>query len=120
LTWLGFKYNGKKRGVKASFFIWCKKTTTLLFMVATIGVDSQALINIFLYKKGTLQLRLCVPGILPEAVPIFLYYRDTTNSNQGNYALTAILHGIIILAFALAAKAINKDSKLVKDSDRLC
>jgi ABC-type Fe3+-siderophore transport system permease subunit len=93
--------------------------SSLLLMVATIAVGALAFINIFLYKKRTLQFRLCLLGILLEGVLIFLYYRETSAFIQGNYALTAIFHGIIMLAFVLAARSINKDDKMVKDSDRL-
>ncbi len=94
-------------------------TGTLLLMITTIAVGGLALFNIFLFKKRTLQLRLCVLGILLEAVLIFLYYREVKTFTQGTYSLTAILHSIIVLAFVLAARSINKDEKLVKDSDRL-
>ena len=94
-------------------------TSTTLLMITTIAVGGLALVTIFLYKKRTLQLRLCVLGILLEAVLIFLYYRETTNFVQGTYSLTAILHSIIVLAFVLAAREINNDSKLLKESDRL-
>ena len=94
-------------------------TGTLLLMITTIAVGGLALFNIFLFKKRTLQLRLCVLGILLEAVLIFLYYREVKIFTQGTYSLTAILHSIIVLAFVLAARSINKDEKLVKDSDRL-
>lgn len=92
---------------------------TFLLMAVTAAVGCLALFNIFLFKKRTLQLRLCVLGIFLEALLIFLYYRETTTFVQGTYSLTAILHSIIVFAFVLAARAINKDSKLVKDSDRL-
>ncbi len=94
-------------------------TSTLLLMITTIAVGGLALITIFLFKKRTLQLRLCALGILLEAVLIFLYYRETTTFTQGTYSLTAILHSVILLAFVLAARGINKDSKLLKESDRL-
>jgi Domain of unknown function (DUF4293) len=94
-------------------------TSTTLLMITTIAVGMLALITIFLYKQRTLQLRLCVLGILLEAVLIFLYYRETTTFIQGTYSLTAILHSVIVLAFVLAARGINKDSKLLKESDRL-
>jgi peptidoglycan/LPS O-acetylase OafA/YrhL len=96
-----------------------KATESFLLMAATIAVGSLALINIFLYKKRTLQLRLCVLGILLEALLILLYYREVKAFTDGTYSLTAILHSIIVLAFVLAARGINKDAKLVKDSDRL-
>ena len=94
-------------------------TSTFLLMITTIAVAGLALINIFLFKKRTLQLRLCVLGILLEAVLIFLYYREVSTFVQGTYSLTAILHSVIVLAFFLAARAINKDSKLLKESNRL-
>ena len=116
----GFKfpyYTGNKLNDTALYEL--NATSTLLLMVTTIAVGVLALINIFLYKKRSLQLRLCVLGILLEAVLIFLYYRETTTFTLGTYSLTAILHSIIVLAFVLAARGINKDSKLLKESDRL-
>ena len=94
-------------------------TGTLLLMITTIVVGVLALINIFLFKKRTLQLRLCVLGIFLEALLIFLYYREVKTFTQGTYSLTAILHSIIVLAFVLAAMGINKDLKIIKGSDRL-
>ena len=94
-------------------------TENILLMLITALVGSLALIIIFLFKKRTLQLRLCVLGILLEAVLIFLYYREVRTFSQGTYSLTAILHSVIVLAFVLAARGINKDSKILKESDRL-
>jgi Domain of unknown function (DUF4293) len=116
-------------GFKFSFYSGIKINDTILhemnasenflLMITTIAVGGLALVNIFLFKNRTLQLRLCVLGILLEAVLIFLYYRETTTFTQGTYSLTAILHPFIFMAFFLAARGINKDSKIVKDSDRL-
>ena len=118
----GFKlpyYSGNKLNDAA--FYELNATSTILLMVTTIAVGMLALINIFLYKKRTLQLRLCVLGILLEAVLIFLYYREIQNfiPDKSTYSLTAILHSVIVLAFVLAARAINKDEKLIKTSNRL-
>jgi len=96
-------------------------SSTFLLMITTIAVGGLAFITIFLFKKRKLQLWLCVLGILLEALLLFLYYRETTTftQGQGTYSLTAILQAIVLIAFVLAARAINKDSKMVKDSDRL-
>jgi hypothetical protein len=94
-------------------------TETFLLMITTIAVGGLALITIFLFKKRTLQLRLCFLGIFLEAVLIFLYYREVSTFTNGTYSLTAILHSIIVLAFVLAARGINKDAKLLKESNRL-
>jgi Domain of unknown function (DUF4293) len=121
-TFAGFKFSyfgGIKTGVTG--FTELNATSTLLLMITTIAVGVLALITIFLFKKRTLQLRLCVLGILLEAVLIFLYYRETKAfiPEQSTYSLTAILHSIIVLAFVLASRGINKDSRLLKESDRL-
>ena len=116
----GFKfsyYSGNK--LNDTLLHELKASENFLLMLTTIAVGGLALINIFLFKKRTLQLRLCVLGILLEAVLIFLYYREVRTFSQGTYSLTAILHSVIVLAFVLAARGINKDEKLIKPSDRL-
>ena len=88
-------------------------------MLLTGLVSLLALVILFLYKQRALQLRLCVVGIVLEAVLIFLYYRQVETFTHGSYSLAAMLHSAIIIFFVLAGQAINKDQKLVKDSDRL-
>ena len=90
-----------------------------LIAIITVAVGALALINIFLFKMRALQLRLCVLGILLDALLIFLYYRQVQTYSTGTYSITAILHGIIVFSFFLASKGINKDEKIIKDSDRL-
>ena len=94
-------------------------TGGILIMLVTITVAVVALVSIGLYKNRITQLRLAVAGIVLEALLIFLYYRQVASFTQGTYALTSILHMCIILFFMLAARAINKDEKMVKDSNRL-
>jgi peptidoglycan/LPS O-acetylase OafA/YrhL len=90
-----------------------------MLILFTLLTGLLAGIIIFLYKNRTLQLRLCVLGILLEAVLIFLYYNQTKTFSSGTYALWAILHSIVLVCFFLAARAINKDERLIKESDRL-
>ena len=94
-------------------------TVTFFLLITSIALGVLALMNIFIYKKRKTQLRLCVLGISLETLLIFLYYRETATFTQGTYSLTAILQSLVILAFGLAVRAINKDEKMVKDSDRL-
>lgn len=94
-------------------------TENYLITAASIVTGLLALFIIFLYKKRTLQLRLCVLGIVLEAVLIFLYYREVITFTAGTYSLWAILHSLVVIFFFLAASAINRDEKLIKDSDRL-
>ena len=91
----------------------------MLLMLVTVVVGGLALFTIFLFKKRSLQLRLCVLGILLEALLIFLYYLEVKKFTQGTYALTAILHSVIAFSFFLAARGIHRDEKIIKDSERL-
>ena len=94
-------------------------TENFLLMLVTFLTGALAAVIIFLFKKRILQLRLCVLGIVIEALLIFLYYTEVKTFTTGTYALWAILHSVVVISFFLAAKAINKDEKLIKDSDRL-
>jgi heme/copper-type cytochrome/quinol oxidase subunit 4 len=94
-------------------------TENFYLMLLTIAVAVLALITIFLYKNRTLQLRLCILGILLEALLIFLYYLEVKKFSDGTYSLTALLHGLIVLFFFLAARGINNDNKIIRDSNRL-
>jgi hypothetical protein len=91
----------------------------ILMMLVTISIAVVALVAIGLYKTRVVQLRLAVVGIALEAVLMFLYYRQIAAFTQGTPALYSILHILIILFFVLAARGINKDEKLIKDSNRL-
>ncbi len=94
-------------------------TDNILLMATTIALGILSLITIFLFKKRVIQLRLCIVGILIDLLLIFLYYRVIQDFTQGEYAITSASHIIIIILLILAARGINKDEKLIKDSDRL-
>ena len=94
-------------------------TENFLLMLCTIIIGGLALFTIFLYKKRGLQRLLCVLGILMEAGLIFLYYREVRTFTQGTYSLTALLQGIIVFAFFMAARGISKDEKMLKETERL-
>jgi hypothetical protein len=90
-----------------------------LLLLTTVIVGALAFVTIFMFKKRTLQIWLCILGMILEALLIFLYYRQVQNFIQGTFSLTAILQAITLFAFLMAARGINKDERLVKDSDRL-
>ncbi len=96
-------------------------TTNFYLMALTIAIGIIALICIFMYNNRKLQLRLAVLGLVMEAGLIFLYYSYVKQfvSGTGTYALTALLQGCVILFFFLAAKGISRDSKIIKESNRL-
>ena len=88
-------------------------------MLITIVVGGLAFITIFLFKKRKLQIWLSVLGILLEALLIFLYYSETKTFISGTPSITALLHGTIVFFFFIAARAISRDEKVVKASERL-
>lgn len=96
-----------------------KAGENLLLGLVTIAIGALAIITIFLFKKRVIQLRLCVLGIFLEALLIFLYYREVSSFTRGTYSLTALFQSIIVIAFFLAARKINRDENLVKSSERL-
>lgn len=116
----GFKlsfYSGNKLNDPALYEL--NATSTILLLVGTIVVGGIALVSIFIFKQRSTQRWLCILGLLMQTVLVFLYYHETTNFVKGNYALAAILQIIVLLAFVLAIRGINKDAKLLKESDRL-
>lgn len=116
----GFKfsfYSGTK--VNDPLLYELNATSAILLMIGTIAVGGLALVSIFLFKQRTTQRWLCILGLLLQAVLIFLYYKQTTSFVRGNFSLAAILQAIVLLAFVLAIRGISKDSKLLKESDRL-
>ncbi len=92
---------------------------TILLLSITIALGLLSLFTLFLFKNRVLQLRLCILGIIIEAILLFLYFKQVQTFTVGTYSLTALLHGFIIVFLLLAARAINKDEKMVKSSDRL-
>ena len=93
-------------------------TENLSLMVPTIALGIVTLISIFLYKNRPTQLWLCVVGLIIDFVLVFLYFRATKDFTQGDYAITAALHLVIIIALVLAFTGIKKDEKLIKESNR--
>ncbi len=94
-------------------------TSNVQLIIATTAVAVVALLAVFLYKNRKLQLRLCLAGILLEAILIFLYYTEVKKFTDGDYSLTALLQGCTLLFFMLAARGIRNDDKIIKESNRL-
>jgi peptidoglycan/LPS O-acetylase OafA/YrhL len=94
-------------------------TENMTLMIPTIALGVLTLITIFLFKNRITQLWRCIVGILLDVLLVFLYFQTTKDFTRGDYAFTAVLHVIIIAALVLAARGINKDEKLIKDSNRL-
>ena len=94
-------------------------TDNFLILILTSAFGTGILINIFLYKNRSIQSRIILIAILLECLIIFLYIKQTDKYSTGNYSLWSALHILIIIFLIFAARGIYKDSKLIKDSNRL-
>ena len=93
-------------------------TENLRLMIPTIALGVLTLVTIFMFKNRVTQLWFSIAAIILDMVILFLYYQTVKDFTQGDYAITAALHAIIIIALALAMRGINKDEKLIKESNR--
>ena len=96
-----------------------KATDNFLILILTSALGTGIIINIFLYKHRSIQIRIIIAAILIECLIVFLYIRETNNYSQGNFNVWSILHILIVVFLILAAKGIYNDSKLIKESNRL-
>jgi hypothetical protein len=94
-------------------------------IAATVVVAILPLILIFLYKNRKQQMMLCYVCILiiigysywmAQTVKSFTGGADLTTNNFG---IGALLSSVSIILMLAAAKAIQRDEKLVKSADRL-
>ena len=111
-------YVGTNKDLIPSSFLNGIATLPLIFVTLAIGILT--LITIFLYKNRKLQLRLTILAVLLEAGLVFLYYNEIqTFIGKGTFSIYAILHVGVVVFLILAARGINSDNKLIKDSNRL-
>jgi peptidoglycan/LPS O-acetylase OafA/YrhL len=94
-------------------------TDNFLILILTSALGTGIIINIFLFKQRSIQIRIIIAAILVECLIIFLYIKETEKFSQGNFNIWAILHILVIIFLIMASRGIYKDSKLVKESNRL-
>ena len=87
----------------------------LIMNIFTIGVP---LVNVFLFKKRFLQLRLCIVEII-----LLMWYHINQFADKMNaeilYKFSLILPVICIIFTYMAIRGILKDIKLLKSFDRI-
>ena len=88
-------------------------------LMLTSALGTCIIIDIFLFKHRSVQFRIILAAILAECFIIFMYIRQTNKFSVGNFNIWSALHLFIILFLIFAAKGIYKDSKLIKESNRL-
>lgn len=94
-------------------------TDNFFILILTSALGTGIIINIFLFKHRSIQIRIIIAAILMECLIIFLYFRETEKYTQGNFNIWAILHILIIIFLIMASRGIYRDSKLIKESNRL-
>lgn len=94
-------------------------TDNFLILILTSALGTGVIINIFLFKHRSVQFRIILFALLAECILIFLYIRETNKYSAGNFSLWSALHILIIVFLVFAARGIYKDSKLIKESNRL-
>jgi glucan phosphoethanolaminetransferase (alkaline phosphatase superfamily) len=110
-------------------FIQLTPAWSLVFM--QIGVALIAIVSIFLYKNRPLQVKFAAGGLLFLTIYIaFLLFVKVDGLEKGitdlyaapivNYNKIAVSFPILqLLLFILAQRAIRKDERIVRSSDRL-
>lgn len=94
-------------------------TDNFLLLILTSALGTGIVIDIFLFKNRTIQSRIILLAIIMECVIIFLYIKETNKYSTGSFTLWSAFHILIIIFLILAARGIYKDSKLIRDSNRL-
>lgn len=96
-----------------------RATDSFLILILTSALGTGIVINIFLFKHRSVQMRIIILSILLECLVVYLYIRQTNKYSQGNYNIWSALHILVVLFLIFAAKGIYRDSKLIKESNRL-
>ena len=96
-----------------------RATDSFLILILTSALGTGIIINIFLFKHRSVQMRIIILAILLECLIVFLYIRQTNKYSQGNFNIWSALHIFVVLFLIFAAKGIYRDSRLIKESNRL-
>ncbi len=115
------------------FYLWKLTNDSVTFyclplaIVAILSIFT-SIITIFLYKRRTSQIKLCIANfilILSLMILLFWIYPDFIlpsemgNAIDVNYNFTIYAPIVSLIFILLANNAIKKDEKLVKSADRL-
>jgi hypothetical protein len=116
-----FRYRGLYEVIEGK-----EKLVTLTIPLALLLMVNMVLplINLFLYKKRSFQMKLCIFSIilLFSSVGLIAYYAAAsfTNINANvNYKVVASMPIIALILNVMAYSAIKKDEKLIKSIDRI-
>lgn len=94
-------------------------TSNIFLLILTSALGTGILINIFLFKQRSIQFRIVLAALLLECLLLFMYVNETNKFSAGNFSIWSALHVLVIIFLFFAARGIYRDSKLIKESNRL-
>jgi hypothetical protein len=96
-----------------------KDNNNIILLVFVIATALMALISIFLYSNRSLQIKMCVVGLVLSLANLMHYFLYMRGFISGGLSLYSILSFLVPVFFILAIRSIYKDQKLLKSLDRL-
>ncbi len=101
-----------------------QNVTTLPLLILNALVVGLSFAAILLYNKRTLQLRITMFSFLANIIFIIVLFFSADSLQKhlnvdATYKFGSFIPLVVLVMLILASKAIKKDEKLVKDTDRL-
>ena len=90
-----------------------------MLLVFVIATALMGLVTIFLFSNRSLQIKMCVVGLVLSLANLMHYFLYMKNFKSGGLSLYSILSFLVPVFFILAIRSIYKDQKLLKSLDRL-
>jgi drug/metabolite transporter (DMT)-like permease len=90
-----------------------------MLLVFVIATALMGLVSIFLFRNRSLQIKMCIVGLVLSLANLMHYFLYMKNFKTGGLSLYSILSFLVPVFFILAIRSIYKDQKLLKSLDRL-
>ncbi len=90
-----------------------------MLLVFVIATALMALVSIFLFSNRSLQIKMCIVGLILSLANLMHYFLYMKNFKTGGLSLYSALSFLVPVFFILAIIGIYKDQKLLKSLDRL-
>lgn len=90
-----------------------------MLLVFVIATALMALVSIFLFSNRSLQIKMCIVGLVLSLANLMHYFLYMKNFKTGGLSLYSALSFLVPVFFILAIIGIYKDKKLLKSLDRL-
>jgi drug/metabolite transporter (DMT)-like permease len=90
-----------------------------MLLVFVIATALMALVSIFLFSNRSLQIKMCIVGLVLSLANLMHYFLFMKNFKTGGLSLYSILSFLVPVFFILAIRSVYKDQKLLKSLDRL-